>query len=203
VDRSRFAFDGTKSPEVGDSSGGRVPEPYTEHVAGTPIKPPRKDDLDRQAREPGKPVGNVTVVHPPKTPDRTAHAPLKEIKKPKKAPQANDVYAGPDGKVYREREGNWQTLERRKKVSPRSSSPPKPYSPPKPTRSALDRDRKARSRGEALEKKSKPKSPLKRSKAGSSESQSKKPAPAQPKRPAPKRPESGPSPRSSRSAGKR
>jgi hypothetical protein len=137
------------------STGGEA-EHRTPHalepVPGTPMTPPHGQGSGQVPVKPERPPGNVTIVGPTKHAPRPAPGTPLEAKKPRKAPEANDIYAAPDGKVYKEHGGKWQKVEKSKPVRPRQAGPADN------TQEELNRARKARDRGEALENKAKPRS---------------------------------------------
>ncbi len=138
------------------SKGGKVEQRTPraiERVPGTPVRPIPREGTGRVPAKPKKPAGNVTIVGPTKhEPRRAPKAPL-EMKKPRKATKENNIYAAPDGKVYKEQGGKWQKVEKSKRVPPKKQA-----GPAKGTQEELNKAHKARSRGKALEKKAKPRS---------------------------------------------
>jgi hypothetical protein len=174
------------TPHVAIIEGVRPAAHATEHMTGTPVKPPKKEEAARQATVPVKPLASTETQAPTKYESRVGTKTPTEVKKPKTTSRANDVYAAPDGEVYQEKGGTWQKVDKSRRISPA------PAQPPKPTRNELNKEQKVRSRGAELEKKSKPRtqptkaaeptpvkpSPQKRSDVGQPKGQESRPAPS-------------------------
>lgn len=155
TEHRRLAYDGDKLKSVPKRDGLSIPSLQTKQVAGTPVAPPRKNEASRGVAQPWSPVDGTTAVRTPKNDTKAGSVTQREVKRPKTAQRANDVYADPDGRVYRKSKGQWEKVDRGTRSSPQ------PSRPAKPTRNVLDKDDKARRRGDELEKKkakAKPKS---------------------------------------------
>ncbi|MBD3349259.1 MAG: hypothetical protein GF400_08720 [Candidatus Eisenbacteria bacterium] len=173
------ATEGGKQPHPkGDDA--RVAARPAKRAPKTPETVERKDLMERQvAREAARSYGDEAASRTKYEPATPAAVPVK-VKKPKPSRSANDIYAAPDGKVYKEKKGNWEKVDKSRRVSPRSSRPAKP------TRKELDKHQKARRRGDEMAKKFRPRN------------KPEKPKAQEPRRPADKKakPKSGKKPES-------